>query len=386
MTGMIFLGISKPKDNIKLESVNLKSDKDNSMFAIMLEQNDGTYKEDNSNIWPTSGYAYNESMSGCIDGNGNEIENSLSYNIDTKNVSIRTKEASYCYLYFSLPKTAPGTMLEGEENITFTLEGGLYRYQGTQEEVDNNYICFGTYNQNECLSDTNTYIYRIIGVTEDNNLKLIKKETFEIYETGLGCLHSASFGWYSGTGAWPTSEIYQQLNGINYSEHYTFINGSLYPYMTTNSEWYNMIESVDWKYGETGYNNHSWNYNGQSVYAVENGFTDSVNAKIGLMYIHDYYYAYKGGIPGSASNTKTSWIHLSHNDTQFSTCGIQINEEDILMTFSELDDEPYVWQISSSGDAVARGTDSDVIRPVFYLKPNIKITGEGTIDNPFIIN
>jgi len=119
MVGIILLGISKPKDNIILESVNLKSDKDNSMFAIMLEQDDGTYKEDISNTWPTSGYTYNESMSGCIDGNGNEIENSLSYNTDTKNVSIRTKEASYCYLYFSKPATAFAVYSDDDYSLTF---------------------------------------------------------------------------------------------------------------------------------------------------------------------------------------------------------------------------------------------------------------------------
>ena len=50
--------------NTNLDEVNLNISNAN-MFAIMLEQDDGTYKEDTTNTWPTSGYTYNASMSGC---------------------------------------------------------------------------------------------------------------------------------------------------------------------------------------------------------------------------------------------------------------------------------------------------------------------------------
>ena len=158
MIGIMFLGISKPKDNIKLESVNLKSDKDNSMFAIMLEQEDGTYKEDNSNIWPADEIRiYDQDKSGCVDTNGNKIENSLSYNTDTRNVSIRTKEVSSCYIYFSFPpymcddyNNAAECLINETDVWNSGLEDDGYRYVG---ETTDNYICFGTNDKNVCINN-----------------------------------------------------------------------------------------------------------------------------------------------------------------------------------------------------------------------------------------
>ncbi|MBQ7031308.1 MAG: hypothetical protein IJN13_02905 [Bacilli bacterium] len=370
--------------NTNLDEVNLNISNSN-MFAIMLEQEDGTYKEDTTSTWPTSGYTYNESMSGCIDLNGNKLDGVLSYDATNNIATVDTGNTSYCYLYFSKPKSAPGTMLEGKENITFTLEGGLYRYQGTQAEVDNNYICFGTNDKSECTNDTNTYMYRIIGVTSDNKLKLIKKETYEEdYRNSDGCVHSIILRDVEDDLMWPEEVIYKQLNGIDTSSNYSFVNGSLYPYMSTTSYWYNLIEGVDWKFGRTGIDNTYQNYDAISIYEIENGFTDTVNAKIGLMYIHDYYYAYPGGNPGSSSNAKTSWIHLSNNDVEISVCYGDVYELEFLMTqrhFFNLMLDSYSVGLDGKVSTASDG----LIRPVFYLKSDIDISGAGTIDNPYII-
>ena len=91
--------------NTNLDEVNLNINNSN-MFAIMLEQEDGTYKEDTTNTWPTSGYTYNASMSGCIDINGNRIEDALTYDKENNKASVNTTNTSYCYLYFSIPPYA----------------------------------------------------------------------------------------------------------------------------------------------------------------------------------------------------------------------------------------------------------------------------------------
>ena len=104
--------------NTNLDEVNLNID-DTNMFAIMLEQDDGTYKEDTSNTWPTSGYTYNESMSGCIDINGNKIEDALTYDKENNKASVNTTNTSYCYLYFSLPPTAFAVYSADDTSLTF---------------------------------------------------------------------------------------------------------------------------------------------------------------------------------------------------------------------------------------------------------------------------
>lgn len=72
------------------------------IFAIMIEQKDGTYIESTSTKWPTD-MVYNASRSGCVDNNGNSLDNALSYNSDTNIAVVNTVDTSYCYLYFDLP-------------------------------------------------------------------------------------------------------------------------------------------------------------------------------------------------------------------------------------------------------------------------------------------
>ncbi|MBQ7031119.1 MAG: BspA family leucine-rich repeat surface protein [Bacilli bacterium] len=104
--------------NTNLDEVNLNISNSN-MFAIMLEQDDGTYKEDTSNTWPTSGYTYNESVSGCIDINGNKLDGVLSYDSTNNIATVDTGNTSYCYLYFSLPPTAFAVYSADDTSLTF---------------------------------------------------------------------------------------------------------------------------------------------------------------------------------------------------------------------------------------------------------------------------
>ena len=91
--------------NSVLDEVRLKnSSDDTSMFAIMLEQSDGTYKESSDKSWPTGGtYVYDQQKSGCIDANGNTLNGILSYDAANNKAVVKTKQAAYCYLYFSFP-------------------------------------------------------------------------------------------------------------------------------------------------------------------------------------------------------------------------------------------------------------------------------------------
>ena len=85
-----------------LDSVKLKDIKSNNMFAIMLEQSDGTYTESSNTTWPTD-MKYNETLSGCIDASGNIIDGALTCDNSTNIASVSTSKTSYCYLYFDIP-------------------------------------------------------------------------------------------------------------------------------------------------------------------------------------------------------------------------------------------------------------------------------------------
>ncbi|MBQ7031503.1 MAG: hypothetical protein IJN13_03920 [Bacilli bacterium] len=363
--------------NTSLDEVNLNKEINNNMFAIMLEQEDGTYKEDAINTWPTSGYTYNASMSGCIDLNGNKLDGVLTYDSTNNIATVDTGNTSYCYLYFSIPKwcnegeTASECLLRNPTaslNNT-AIEAGMYRYQGTDAM---NYVCFGTTSKSECTGNTDAYMYRIIGIRPNGQMKLIKKEA----------LNSAVKWWDNNTDnkEWPDSNIYTTLNGNSY-----LLNGTYVP-----TDWESKIAIQDWYYGDT---TNSGLYKGTTMYPIENPFgestetnkfTNTVSAKIGLMYIHDYYYAYaSGGAPGSYSNAKTAWIHMSKNDSRApSSYEWPMSRYGVANNGSH-----FAWAVYSGGNV---GTfvlsSAHSVRPVFYLTSDVKLTrGDGSSSNPFII-
>ena len=88
---------SSHANSVKLENVNLENNliKENnkSNFAIMLGDIDGVYTESNDSAWPSNlKYNYNSERSGCIDVNGNEIENAISYDNNTSMVTVSSNK------------------------------------------------------------------------------------------------------------------------------------------------------------------------------------------------------------------------------------------------------------------------------------------------------
>ncbi|MBQ7030902.1 MAG: hypothetical protein IJN13_00835 [Bacilli bacterium] len=243
-------------------------------------------------------------------------------------------------------------------------DAGMYRYQGTYNVVDNNYICFGTNNKSTCTGNTDAYMYRIIGVDSSGQIKLIKKEAL-----------NTVVKWWSASKVdiqWPDSLIKSAINSSSFLTNKTYVP----------TGWESKIATYDWKYGDT---TSYGNYNGPTIYTIENAWTTSVNAKIGLMYIHDYYYAYaSGGAPGSYSNAKTAWIFLDNNDDTAP------NLSEWIITRTGVDGNYYVLKFINSNGSVNGDYNMDndrSVRPVFYLTSDIKITGgTGAIDDPYIIS
>lgn len=86
-------------NNINYDNKKIKnSDK---MFAVMVEQTKGEedYKEENWSILTKSGYTYNSSKSGCVDGDGKTIPGALTYT--NGKASVITDSSSFCFLYFN---------------------------------------------------------------------------------------------------------------------------------------------------------------------------------------------------------------------------------------------------------------------------------------------
>ena len=106
--------------------INMNPDKhiDNNFLTIMLEQDDGTYKETTNIGWPGDDYVFNSEMSRCE--NGGE----LSWDNTNKIVKLSGVSADSCYVYFDIynpPKLADYIIeneyvTDGENGITVRMK------------------------------------------------------------------------------------------------------------------------------------------------------------------------------------------------------------------------------------------------------------------------
>ena len=157
----LFLGIkSFGNKNNTLDDIKLLDNKSNNLFAIMVKDSSGNYNE--SNAFPEGMYVLNETMSSCVDNNGNKIDNVLSY--ESGHVYTRTNKTVYCYLYFDKDNSVYAKVLDDYENNNgvkkTTDENGkdLYYYAG---DITNNNLVF------------NNYCWKMVRTTETDGVKLI---------------------------------------------------------------------------------------------------------------------------------------------------------------------------------------------------------------------
>ena len=111
--------ISKNKSvNATLDEVRLKEVEKNNMFAIMVKGNNGEYAP--SEVFPGKGYKLNDSKSGCMDVNGEKIENSLEYDSDSNKITVSTNKTSRCYLYFDKKQSLVDDLRKYDTNNTLS--------------------------------------------------------------------------------------------------------------------------------------------------------------------------------------------------------------------------------------------------------------------------
>ncbi len=283
-----------------------------------------------------------------------------------------------------------------------TLEDDGYRYIGTNP---NNYICFGTSDKDTCVNDTDKYLYRIIGIFEDEagnkHAKLIKKEA----------LNTAYIWGY--VIDWSSSSSYEGLNGSY------FLSNTEYSYMQ-DTNWINKISN--WNYtlvntkscqNYTPYDVSGVSYKSvtaQLVYLHEMnkpskssqacsstvgcnfGEWKNLSTKIGLMYVNDYMLslgsdALTYGSSSNSSDLKTGWMHISNNDGASPT---PYGFEWTISYDGEYGGASSPYTITKSGEVSnAPNTISGDIRPVFYLNSDVELStnsGDGSIINPYTIS
>ena len=239
--------------------------------------------------------------------------------------------------------------------LTNGAEDNSYRYAGASDSV-NNYICLGS--DEATCPDAN--LFRIIGVFGDKT-KVIRAKSVGTQEWDT-----------NGSNTWSTSSLNTYLNGT---------------YLTSLGTLADKIATTTWKVG----GNTSANISGvvpKTAYQYEVGSSASsttVDKKIGLMYVSDYYYSASPSawtLVGYNSSdatkdyraaTSTNWLYLGSTE----------------WTISRLSDVTsdafYVNRLGGVGNWTV--TISYAARPSFNLESSVKyVSGSGSMSDPVRVN
>ena len=230
-----------------------------------------------------------------------------------------------------------------------------YRYAGASDSV-NNYICLGS--DEATCPEAN--LFRIIGV----------------FGAQTKVIRAKSVGYKQ----WHTS----QVNTWSSSSLNTYLNGE---YLTSLGTLADKIATTTWKVGGGLWSNIATSVP-KTVYQYEVGSsasTTTVDKKIGLMYVSDYYY----------SASPSAWTLVGYNESDAT------KDYRAAKTINWLYSGSYEWTISrrsdlsdfaflvrSAGDVyndfVTLGI---VVRPSFNLESSVKyVSGSGSMSDPVRVN
>ena len=229
-----------------------------------------------------------------------------------------------------------------------------YRYAGASDSV-NNYICLGS----DATTCPDANLFRIIGVFGDQT-KVIRAKSV-------------------GNKQWHTSKS----NTWSSSSLNTYLNGA---YLTSLGTLADKIATTTWKVGGV-----SWDNIGKSVpktayqYEVGSSASTTVDKKIGLMYVSDYYYSASPSAwtlvgYNSSDATKdyraaktTNWLCLGSYEWTISHASVNTNVAFFVPSFGNV----------SFSDV----TNSNGVRPSFNLESSVKyVTGSGSMSDPVRVN
>ena len=237
-------------------------------------------------------------------------------------------------------------------NSTLTNGAGdnSYRYAGASDSV-NNYICLGS----DAATCPDANLFRIIGVFGDQT-KVIRAKSVgnQKWDT-------------NGSNTWSSSSLNTYLNG---------------EYLTSLGTLAEKIATTTWKVGGG-----SWANIGTSVpktaYQYEVGSSASsttYDAKIGLMYVSDYYY---GASPSAwtlmgynsdvmkdyKAATSTNWLYLGSYEWTISRRSNDTNSAFCMNSTGYV----FLYDVAS-----IRG-----VRPSFNLESSVKyVSGSGSMSDP----
>ena len=380
---VLFVTLSVCFDKFKTTNTYIEDSSSNQIkvtkgISMNLEQTAGAgdYKTVTQSKWPTEGYKFNSELSRCENGS------KISWDDTNNTVVVSGNLSDKCYVYFDLIPTIADYCSTGTElascikrfgnlgpsvsaiyihnsNLINGAGDNSYRYAGGHNVV-NNYVCLAKDDGGSCLEDN---LFRIIGVFEDK-VKLIRSEGIEDQE------------WSSNqniTNTWSKSSLNTYLNG---------------EYLTSLGRFKSKIATTTWKIGGGSVENIMKSVP-SIAYKYEvgaNSLATTYSAKIGLMYVSDYYYA--------ASPSAWTLVGYNSNDTTKDYRAAiyidwlyngYVNEWTITPSSGSPSEVFSVYQKGFLWNA--HSVDPALARPVFNLESSVTyVSGSGSRFDPIYVN
>ena len=247
------------------------------------------------------------------------------------------------------------TLYHHTSELTNGAGDNSYRYAGASESV-NNFVCFGS--DEATCPDAN--LFRIIGVFGDKT-KVIRAKSV------------GNQKWYTnGSNTWSTSSLNTYLNGT---------------YLTSLGTLTDKIATTTWKVGGGSWSNIATSVP-KTAYQYEVGSsasTTTVDKKIGLMYVTDYYY----------SASPSAWTLVGYNSSDAtkdyraatSTNWLYLGSYEWTISRSS-DNTSDAFSVSSTGRVIIDYVSySYAVRPSFnLLSSTTYVSGSGSMSDPVRVN
>ena len=323
----------------------------------------GDYKTVTQSGWPTEGYKFNSELSRCE--NGSEI----SWDDTKKAVIVSGNLSDKCYVYFDIYQPTLAEYIKSQytgnqgdnalyyHNSTLTNGAGdnSYRYAGASDSV-NNYICLGS----DAATCPDANLFRIIGVFGDQT-KVIRAKSVgnQKWDT-------------NGSNTWSSSSLNTYLNG---------------EYLTSLGTLAEKIATTTWKVGGGSLANIGTSVP-KTAYQYEVGSsasTTTYDAKIGLMYVTDYYY--------SASPSAWTLVGYNKSDATKDYRAAKTTNWLYLGSFEwtisrRSDGTGFAFLVFSIGYVYYNGVTRSIgVRPSFnLLSSTTYVSGSGSMSDPVRVN
>ena len=387
---------------IQKEKINLLADYVKSLYTG-IQGNNGIYYHDANLTNGAGDNSYRYAGGDCVlteAGKATGATMMIGYN--------NTVTTALIDFYCNGTKQYVGYTCSASQTHYYLIKGDTTQYQTYKETLnkavekgyltkDNvkNFVCFGS-TASTCPTEN---LYRIIGVF-GNNVKLIKWDYAKSSLLGTDGDFSRKYSYFfSGEqGESPTSKsLYywnnstrkntwseSNLNKVNLNTN--FINN-------IGSEWTQKIATTTWKVGGNTYANirdvvPATAYQNEIVNPVTTNTTDNkteYTAKIGLMYVSDYYYAASPSawtLVGNNSSDATKDYRFSKGENWLYGGGWDWTISRIAGYSGSAFSVAYTGNVGDSDVNIGDG-----VRPSFNLLSSITyISGDGTQNSPIRIS